>query len=404
MSEAVTSKAPWLSIIGLGEDGPDGLCAATRAALAAAEIVMGPARHLSLLPEGGARQITWPVPFAEGIPPLLALRGRRVAVLASGDPFWFGAGAVLARHLNRGDWQAFPGRSSFSLAAARMGWPLEGTSCFGLHAAPLARLRPQLAPGRRMIVLLRDGAAVAALADYLAEEGFGATEIAVMEALGGPRERLTQTRADTLPVLAFAHPVCVALTVRGDGPVLPLATGCPDDWFESDGQITKRPVRALTLSALAPRPFEHLWDIGGGSGSIGIEWLLCDPTLSASAIEPCPDRAARIAANAARLGAERLRVIEGRAPDALSGLERPDAVFIGGGLSRALLDWLEAHLPSGTRIVANAVTLESEALLAEAQSRLGGELLRIELSSAQPLGARRGWKAAYPIVQWSHVT
>ncbi|SDI12187.1 precorrin-6y C5,15-methyltransferase (decarboxylating) subunit CbiE [Alloyangia pacifica] len=404
MSEAITSKAPWLSIIGLGEDGPDGLCAASRAALAAAEIVIGPARHLSLLPDGEARQITWPVPFVEGIPQLLSLRGRQVAVLASGDPFWFGAGSVLARHLDRGDWQAFPGRSTFSLAAARMSWPLEGTSCFGLHAVPLARLRPQLAPGRQMIVLLRDGAAVAALANYLAEEGFGASEITVMEALGGPRERLTQTRADTLPVLAFAHPVCVALTVRGDGPVLPLATGRPDDWFESDGQITKRPVRALTLSALTPRPFEHLWDIGGGSGSIGIEWLLCDPTLSASTIEPRADRAARIAANAARLGAERLRVIEGRAPEALAELERPDAVFIGGGLSRALLDWLEAHLPSGTRVVANAVTLESEALLAEVQARLGGELLRIELSSTQPLGARRGWKAAYPIVQWSHVT
>ena len=404
MSEAVTSEVPWLSIVGLGEDGPDGLCSASRAALAAADIVMGPERHLSLLPEAGARRIAWPVPFAEGIPQLLALRGQRVAVLASGDPFWFGAGAVLARQLERDEWQAFPGRSSFSLAAARMGWPLESTQCFGLHAAPLSRLRPRLAPGRRMLVLLRDGAAVRALADYLAAEGFGGSHLTLMEALGGPRERRTEARAEALPARSFSHPVCAAVAVAGEGAVLPLASGRPDSWFESDGQITKQPIRALTLSALAPRPFEHLWDIGGGSGSIGIEWLLCDPTLDASTVEPRPERAARIAANAARLGADRLRVVEGSAPAALAQLERPDAVFIGGGLTRDLLDWLETHLPGGTRIVANAVTLESEALLTEAQARRGGALLRIELSSAQPLGPKRGWKAAYPIVQWSHVT
>ncbi|MCA0943103.1 precorrin-6y C5,15-methyltransferase (decarboxylating) subunit CbiE [Salipiger pacificus] len=404
MSEAVTSAFPWLSIIGLGEDGPEGLCTASRGALAAAEIVMGPARHLSLLAEAGARRIAWPVPFAEGLPQLLALRGQRVAVLASGDPFWFGAGAVLARHLERGEWQAFPGRSSFSLAAAQMGWPLESTECFGLHAAPLSRLRPRLAPGRRMLVLLRDGAAVQALADYLAAEGFGGSQLALMEALGGPRERRTDARAEALPARSFGHPVCAAVAVAGEGAVLPLASGRPDGWFESDGQITKRPIRALTLSALAPRPFEHLWDIGGGSGSVGIEWLLCDLTLDASTIEPRAERAARIAANAARLGAHRLRVVEGSAPTALAQLERPDAVFIGGGLSRELLDWLDNHLPEGTRLVANAVTLESEALLTEAQARRGGELLRIALSSAEALGPRRGWKAAYPIVQWSHVT
>ncbi|WP_353474397.1 precorrin-6y C5,15-methyltransferase (decarboxylating) subunit CbiE [Salipiger sp. H15] len=395
------SKAPWLTIVGLGEDGPDGLCAASRAALSEAEIVMGPARHLSLLPLATDR-IEWPVPFAEGIPKLLALRGRRVAVLASGDPFWFGAGAVLARHLEPGEWRAFPGRSAFSLAAARMGWPLEATHCAGLHAAPLSRLRPQLAPGRRLVVLLRDGDAVRALAAYLAAEGFGASELTVMEALGGPRERLTPVRADALPDRTFAHPVCAAVSVAGAGAVLPLATGRADDWFESDGQITRRPIRALTLSALAPRPLEHLWDIGGGSGSIAIEWLLCDPTLRATTIEPRPDRAARIAANAARLGVERLKVVEGSAPEALDALDRPDAVFIGGGLSQELLDWLEARLPLGTRLVANAVTLESEALLIAAQARLGGDLMRIELSSPVPIGPKRGWKSAFPILQWSH--
>ncbi|WP_020042787.1 precorrin-6y C5,15-methyltransferase (decarboxylating) subunit CbiE [Salipiger mucosus] len=394
------SEAPWLTIVGLGEDGPEGLPAASLAALEAAEIVMGPPRHLALLPGSGAERIAWPVPFAEGIARLIALRGRRVAVLASGDPFWFGAGAVLARRLAPGEWRALPGVSSFSLAAARLGWALERTLCFGLHAAPLARLRPHLAPGQRAIVLLRDGAAVRTLADYLCAEGFGASGMTVMEALGGPRERLTMARADALPARAFGHPVCVAVEVEGAGRVLPLVSGREDDWFASDGQMTRRPVRALTLSALAPRPGEHLWDIGGGSGSIAIEWLLSHGSLSATSIEPRPDRAARIAQNAARLGVDRLTVVTGAAPDALADLAPPEAVFVGGGLDAALLDWLARHLPGTTRIVANAVTLETEALLLEARARMGGDLLRIDLAEAAPLGSRTGWTPARPIVQW----
>ncbi|CUH80821.1 precorrin-6Y C5,15-methyltransferase (decarboxylating) [Tropicibacter naphthalenivorans] len=362
---------------------------------------MGPPRHLSLLPALDAERIAWPVPFADGVTQLLALRGRRVAMLASGDPFWFGAGTSVTRHLEAQEWVALPGPSTFSLAASQMGWPLERTACFGLHAAPLARLRSALAPGARMIVLLRDGAAVRDLADYLTGEGFGASFMTVLEALGGPRMRRTDAVADALPDVAFSHPVCCAVEVQGAGAVLPLASGRADAWFDSDGTMTKRPVRALTLSALAPRPFEHLWDIGGGSGSIAIEWLLSHPTLTATTIEPRADRAERITANAAKLGVDRLKVIHGSAPEGLSGLTPPDVVFIGGGLSEGLLAWLEDTLPQGTRLVANAVTLESEALVTLAHARLGGDLLRIELAAAQPLGPKRGWKASYPIVQWS---
>lgn len=362
---------------------------------------MGPARHLSLLPGLTAERIEWPVPFADGVPKLLALRGRRVAVLASGDPFWFGAGSVLARHLAPGAWHALPGPSSFSLAASRMGWPLERTACFGLHAAPLSHLRPHLASGLQAIVLLRDGAAPGALAEYLAAEGFDNSSLTVMEALGGPRERIRSLTVAEARAGNFAHPVCVALQVAGGGAVLPRASGRPDDWFESDGQITKRPVRALTLSALAPRPFEHLWDIGGGSGSIAIEWMLCDPTLTAVSVEARTDRAVRIRANADRLGAERLEVVTGHAPDALAGQAEPQAVFVGGGLDTDLLNWLSETLPQGARLVANAVTLETEALLVQAQARHGGDLMRIALSEATPLGPRLGWKANYPIVQWS---
>lgn len=386
--------------MGLGEDGPDGLPPASRGALEDAEVVMGPPRHLALLPQLDAETIAWPVPFADGLPVLQGLRGRRVVVLASGDPFWFGAGSVIARELERGEWGALPVPSTFALAAARLGWPLEQTLCLGLHAAPMTRLRPYLAPGVRAILLLRDGAAVYALAQYLNDAGFGDSAVTVLEALGGPLEQITEARPDSLPDTAFHHPVAVAVEIDGTGDTVPRGSGIDDGFFETDGQITKRPVRALALSALAPRPGETLWDIGGGSGSVAIEWLLADPSTQAVSIEMRPDRAARIRANADRLGVDRLTVVEGEAPTALDGLAPPQAVFVGGGLSDALLSDLTARLTPGTRLVAHAVTLESEALLMVWSERLGGTLLRIELSEAGPLGPRRGWKAAYPIVQW----
>ncbi|WP_171128759.1 MULTISPECIES: precorrin-6y C5,15-methyltransferase (decarboxylating) subunit CbiE [unclassified Ruegeria] len=395
------TDAPWLTVLGLGEDGIDGLSPASRQVLDRAEIIMGPPRHLSLLPESSAERVTWPVPFAEGLPLLQQYRGQPTVVLASGDPFWFGAGSVIARSFEAGEWTALPGQSTFSLAAARLGWPLEATQTFGLHAAPLTRLRPHLSPGLRAIILLRNGAAVAELARYLTETGFADTQLHVMEALGGPRERAHSVSLTEALLGTFDHPVCVGLEVAGQGRALPKATGRPDEIFENDGQITKRPIRALTLSALAPQRGEHLWDIGGGTGSISIEWLMCDPSLTATTIEPREDRAERIRRNADMLGQDRLSVVHGTAPEALSGLPLPDVVFIGGGLSAELLGWLRDTLPKGTRLVANAVTLESEALLAQWQADIGGELLRIELAHSAPLGPRRSWKSAYPVVQWS---
>lgn len=385
----------------MGEDGADGLPPASLRALRDAEIVMGPPRHLSLLPGVDASHVEWPVPFADGLNVLQGYRGQRVVVLVSGDPFWFGAGSVIARDLEPHEWRALPAPSSFALAASRLGWPLETTLCMGLHAAPLARLRTHLAPGARAILLLRDGAAVEDLARYLVDQGFGDSRLTVMEALGGPRERITQARAGALPDVAFAHPVAVAAEFEGPGRIVPCASGISDDFFASDGQITKRPVRALALSALAPRPGEVLWDIGGGSGSVSVEWCLSHCRNSAISIEARSDRAAHIRANAATFGLDhRLSVIEGTAPDALADLAMPDAVFIGGGLSEALLGDLQTRLDPGTRLVAHAVTLESEMLLAEWSGRIGGDLLRIELAHATALGTRRGWTPARPIVQW----
>lgn len=391
-----------MTILGIGEDGADGLSAAARAALDAAELVMGAARHLALLPGLRCEAVRWPVPFAEGLPLLLGQRGRRVVLLASGDPFWFGAGTSVTRNLEPCEWTAHPAPSSFALAAARLGWAVEETVCLGLHAAPLAHLRPHLVPGRTLLVLVRDGAAAGAVAAYLVDQGFGASTLHVLEALGGPRERIRQAQADDFALDDVAHPVAIGVEIRGEGAVLPATSGRPDGWFVSDGQLTKQPVRALTLSALAPRPGELLWDIGAGSGSIGIEWLLAHPANRAVAIEADPVRADRARANAAALGVDRLAVHTARAPDLLPE-GAPDAVFIGGGLSQALLEALWARLPEGTRLVANAVTLESEALLTAWYGRAGGSLLRIELADAVPLGSRQGWKARYPVVQWSVV-
>lgn len=361
---------------------------------------MGSARHLALLGEhkGEARQ--WPVPFADGLELLLEQRGRRVVALASGDPFWFGAGSSITQQLSPQEWMAYPVASSFSLAAARLGWPVQATKCLALHAAPLDQLRPYLSPGTRILLLLRDGGAVAEAATYLTHTGFGESMLHVLEALGGPRERLRQARAKSYDFEDVAHPVALGINCAGTGAALPRTSGIADHWFDHDGQLTKQPVRALTLSALAPRAGELLWDIGAGSGSIGIEWLLAHPANCAFAVEAEPARAARAVANAARLGVDRLEMIVGRAPDLLPA-GHPDAIFIGGGLSEALLQALWPRLPSGGRLVANAVTLESETLLAQWHEAKGGQLLRIDLAHAEPLGSRRSWRPSLPLVQWS---
>jgi len=389
---------PWLAIIGIGEDGLAGLSEASRNALARAETVFGGERHLKLA-DVGIRGRAWPVPF--DIAPVLGCRGRPTAVLASGDPFWHGAGSSLACHLSDGEWIARPAPSTFSLAAARLGWRLEEVSCLALHAAPFERLVPQLANGVRLICLLRDGNAAADLARWLTARGFGASRLWTLVALGGPREQVIARRADSFAVEEVASPVAVAIEADG-GPGLPRCSGLSDDLFVHDGQITKRPMRALALSALAPRPGERLWDIGSGSGSISVEWALAGGT--AVAIEAREDRAANISANAATFGlAHRIAVVTGEAPAALSGLERPAAVFIGGGLDATMFDAVWPELTTGARVVAHAVTLETEALLSQLHDRHGGDLMRVEIAHAAPLGGMRSWQAVRPVVQWSVV-
>lgn len=387
---------PWLTIIGIGEDGLDGLSSACRAALEAAALIFGGRRHLDLAGAGG-RGREWPVPFS--IAPVLEARGQAVVVLASGDPFWFGAGTVLAAALAPQEWRAFPAPSTFALAASRLGWRLEETVCAGLHAAPFESLIPDLSEGRQLLCLLRDGEAPAALARWLDGQGFGGSQLHVLERLGGPHERIRQARAETFDLGSVAAPVAVAIVVQGRG--LPRTPGLPDDAFRHDGQITRQAVRALTLAALAPRHGERLWDIGAGSGSVSVEWCLAAGG-SAIAIEPRSERLSNIEANAARFGlSRRIAIVQGAAPAALTGLPQPDAVFVGGGADDAVIEAVWAVLPAGARLVVNSVTLETEALLMARAARHGGTLLRFDMATAAPLGRKRGWEHARPIVQWS---
>ncbi|MBQ4824682.1 precorrin-6y C5,15-methyltransferase (decarboxylating) subunit CbiE [Leisingera sp. HS039] len=387
----------WLTIIGLGENGLEGLNDASRKALAGAEVIVGGPRHLELV-EAGAKGQPWPVPFSTE--PVLAARGRRVAVLASGDPFWHGAGGSLMRDLEAGEWVSHPAPSCFALAANRLGWKLEEVLCLGLHAAPYTRLLPLLGRGVRVICTLRDGAAPAELAAWLVANGQPDAQLCVMERLGGPRERLHRTTAERWDLAPGGAPVLMAIEAMRPG--LPQASGLAEAHFASDGQITKRPVRALTLSALAPRSGELLWDIGGGSGSISVEWCLAAPGAQAVTFEPRESRLANIHANAAAFGLDhRMQAVLGKAPDVLKNQPLPDCVFIGGGGSQALLDHLWDILPEGTRLVANGVTLETETLLMQAHGLRGGHLLKAEIAEAGPLGSMRDWRRARPVIQWS---
>ena len=389
---------PWLTIVGLGEDGLSGLPETSRDALSRAEVIFGGPRHLALV-GAGERGRPWPVPFSAA--PVLAERGRRVVVLASGDPFWFGAGGSLVPDLAPGEWTCHPAPSTFSLAASRLGWRLEEALCFGLHAAPFERLRPVLTSGARVICLVRDGAAAGALCRWLSETGFGASSVTLLEALGGPRERVRRMQADGIALSDVAAPVAVAIDVAG-AKGLPRTPGLPDELFAHDGQITRHTIRALTLAALAPRAGEVLWDLGAGSGSISVEWCLAAPGATSHAVEMRAERVLNIRANTDAFGLiHRLTLHEGAWPELVAALPRPDAVFVGGGLDAGRLEALWSVLPEGTRLVVNTVTIGAEALVAGWHSRHGGALQRFDIAQAAPLGRMQGWVPARPVVQWS---
>ena len=398
------SSGRWLSIVGIGEDGAAGLSPIACDLVVRADIVFGGARHLTLaasLIRGEARP--WPSPFTKAVDAVLAARGRQVCVLASGDPFFYGVGSTLAAHIPPEETFVVPAPSTFSLAAARMGWPLPETVLVSLHGRALDRIRPHLHPGARILALTSDGDGPAALGGLLTEIGFGPSTLTVLEALGGENERMRASRADAFALTDIAPLNIVAVHVAAipGARIIATAPGLADNLFGHDGQITKREIRAVTLSALAPLRGELLWDVGAGSGSVGIEWMLADASLRAIAIEADTSRAARISHNAAAFGVPDLQVIEGKAPDSLIGLTPPNAIFIGGGGNApGVLDACLTALKPGGRLVANAVTLETEADLMARHGSLGGELIRIAVARADRVGSKTGWRPAMPVTQW----
>ncbi|POM26686.1 Precorrin-6Y C(5,15)-methyltransferase [decarboxylating] [Actinomadura rubteroloni] len=381
-------------VVGIGADGWSGLPDPSREALRTAEVVVGGARQLGLLPaEVTAERVAWPSPLVPAVPRVLAAHaGRRLAVLASGDPTHYGIATTLARFAPL---RVLPHPSSVALACARLGWAQEDTAVVSAVGRPLETLHALLAPGRRILVLSAGAETPVAVLALLDERGFADAEVTVLERLGAPDERVG-------PWHYAVDPLNVVAIECRTGPALPLVPGLPDDAYAHDGQLTKREVRAITLARLGPLPGELLWDVGGGAGSIAIEWMRTHPSCRAVAIERDPVRAERLAANARALGVPALRVVTGTAPAALRGLPAPDAVFVGGGVTApALIDTCRTALRPGGRLVVNAVTVESEAVLARARADHGGDLTRIDIARAAPVGAFTGWRPAMPVTQWT---
>jgi precorrin-6Y C5,15-methyltransferase (decarboxylating) len=386
-------------VVGIGEDGFKGLGKNARHALLGASRIIGGQRQLDLLPVciRGERQL-WPSPFS--LAPVLERYGEPVCALASGDPMFFGVGASLARQVPSSEMLVLPAPSSCSLAAARMGWPLQDVVTLSVVARPIAALNAQLSSGVRLLVLSNDGQSPAAIAALLRERGFGPSRLSVLEHLGGEAERRIDGAANDWadPVVADLNLIAIECIAQANAPRLSRLAGLPDSAFRHDGQLTKRDVRAITLARLAPVPGELLWDVGAGSGSIGIEWMRAHPSCRALAIEADEGRQLLIEHNRDALGVPGLQLIRGSAPQALVGLERPDAVFIGGGVTReGVLDACWAALKPGGRLIANAVTLQSEMTLMAWREQRGGELTRIHIAQAQPLGDFDTWRQALPI-------
>jgi precorrin-6B C5,15-methyltransferase / cobalt-precorrin-6B C5,C15-methyltransferase len=407
MPDRLSSPAvprPWLSILGVGEDGRQGLSNAALEVLDAAEFVVGGARHLRLVQPIAAQTLAWPTPLSDAYATIVERRGRPTCVLATGDPFHYGVGAELARLMPGDEIVCYPLPSAFSLSAARLGWSLPDCECLSLHGRALERIIPYLQPQARVLALSWDGTTPGRLAGLLTARGFGDSMLTVLEAMGGPRERVRRTRAADFGLAEIDPLNTVAIEVAGAraARVVTLAPGLDDTWFEHDGQLTKAEIRAVTLAALAPRAGQLLWDIGAGSGSVGIEWCLRHRRNRCIAVEQHAERAARIRRNAAELGVDALEVIVGRAPEALAAWAAPDAVFIGGGASDPVVfETAWTALEPGGRMVVNAVTLETEVRLSDLFACHGGALRRIAIARAEPLGRLHGWRTALPITQWA---
>ena len=397
---------PWLTVVGMGDDGPEGLSPAARAVVEQARVLVGGRRHLDRAGSGRSgerKRIPWPTPFGRLTETLDRLRGQSVCVLATGDPTCYGVGSILAEQFGLDAVRIIPAPSAFSLARARLGWAAQRVESLSLHGKPLALLHPFIQPGARLLVLSSNAGTPGEVARVLRARGYGRSWLTVLSHLGGEKERMHAAIADSYQANdTVADLNTLAIECRADphAPLVPRAPGLADDLYEHDGQLTKREVRAMTLAALGPVPGQLLWDIGAGCGSIGIEWMRTHPECLAIAIEPDAHRLELLAANSAALGTPGLDVVKGRAVAALEGLRPPDAIFVGGGVSQpGLLDHCWAALEPGGRLVANAISVEGEAVLGEWQRSCGGSLTRIAVARCEELGRFRGWRPLMPVTQ-----
>ena len=400
------SKERWLAVVGIGEDGLEGLTPAAQRLIAQAAFIVGGKRHLALAGPLKAETMIWPSPIENALDAIEAHRGRPVCVLASGDPFFFGVGAMLMRRFTADEMTSVPAPSAFALVASRLGWSQQDCALLTLHGRPLEAIIPHLQPGARIVALSWDDATPAKLAALLTQRRMGRSRLTICEAMGGLSERIRTTEAQDFVLDNFAalNTIALELVSERGARVLARTAGLPDEWFEHDGQITKREIRAITLSLLAPRRGDLLWDVGSASGSVAIEWMLADPANRAVAIEVRHDRAERIARNALSFGVPGLSVVTGEAPHVFADLTPPDAIFIGGGASApGMIERALSALAPGGRLVVNAVTLETQAACVDWRARWGGELTQIAIAQAEPVGRYSGWRAAMPIVQWRFI-
>ncbi|PTX57504.1 precorrin-6Y C5,15-methyltransferase (decarboxylating) [Litoreibacter ponti] len=394
----------WLHIVGIGEDGLDGLTPATRAVVEAAEVIIGGERHHQLSHAVSAERLAWPSPFDALIDQLKDLQGRRVVVLATGDPLWFSVGARIGRAIDPSQIVYHPQLSAFQLTAARMGWSLADVETLTVHGRPVHQMVAFIQPDQRLIILTTGAETPTQIARFLTERGFGDSQMTVLAAMGGADEQrfdgIAATWAHEVPAFNTLAVHCIAAP---NAALLPRVPGLADDLFHSDGTMTKQEVRAATVAKLMPMRGALLWDIGTGSGSVAIEWMRAARYARAIGIEPRADRRAMAAENALALGAPKLELIEGEVPAALSGLDAPDAIFIGGGLSEETFEIAWANLRPLGRLVANSVTLESEAILMALHKTHSGQLVKIAVERAEPVGRMTGWRPAMTVTQWSLV-
>ena len=397
-------STPWLHIVGIGEDGMAGLSAATRAVVEAADVIIGGDRHHLLSDAVAAERIAWPSPFDALIDTLEGLRGKRVVVLATGDPLWFSVGARIGRAITPAEITYHPQLSAFQLAAARMGWSMADVETLTVHGRPVEQMIAFIQPAQRLLILTTGCETPGQIAAFLTERGFGDSPMSVLAAMGGDNEErfdgIAREWAHEVPAFNTLAVDCVAAP---DAALLPRVPGLADDLFQHDGTMTKAEVRAATLAKLMPMRGALLWDVGAGCGSVAIEWMRSARYARAVGIEPRADRRTMAAANALALGTPRLELIDGEVPGALVGLEAPDAVFIGGGLSVETFEGCWAALKPLGRLVANAVTLESEAVQIDLHRRHGGALVKLQVNRAEPVGRLTGWRPLMPVTQWSLV-